>query len=374
MEIGIIKEIKGGETRVAMTPQNVSRLLKSDKGHRIYIERYAGLAAGYHDEDYITSGAKILPTAKEIFNNSRLIVHVKEPQFSEYELLNKQHILFTYLHLSANLEITKNLINTGCTAFAYETLTDNQGRLPLLAPMSRVAGKMAFVYALYLSQSKTGGTGKYPGSINSKTFSKVVIIGGGNAGISSAESFTGIGADVAIIEKNPEKRLMLKEKFPMTTVSDCNELRLNIQDADIIIGSILAPGAKAEKMIGMDDIKTMKKGAVIIDICIDQGGITEVSRPTSIDDPYYSIGNILLCCIPNIPATVPNTSTNLLTDTTIPYISQLADKDLDILKTSEEFRSSLNIHKGKCVHKTVAESLGIKYTPIDLFFPYQNKD
>lgn len=363
MKIGVLKEIKTLEGRVALTPLGVQKILKTNPGsHEIFVQTQAGIKSGFSDDEYVNAGAKILPTAEAVYAAATLIVHVKEPLPPEFHLLRKEHILFTYLHLAPEPELTKKLMEIGCTAFAYETLELQDHSLPLLAPMSAVAGKMAFVYGLYCSQKNAGGQGIYLGQIDGKTKAKCLIIGGGYVGVNSAESFLGIGAKVTIIEKNPKRRTKLEKQFPNATILPDTELKSQLLDADIVIGAVLVAGAKAPKLITKEDIKKMKKGAVIVDISIDQGGLTEVSRATSIEKPTYIVDDVVLCCIPNIPGTVPRTSTDLLTSATLSYVIRLANEGLDVIKSDLQFQTALNIYKGKCTNKLVADAVGVDFT------------
>lgn len=362
MKIGVVKEIKILEGRVALTPNGIKEILESNPGkHEVYVQSNAGVDAGFSDIEYVEAGARIVPTAKEVYDRATMLVHVKEPLPPELPLLKREHILFTYLHLAPEPELTKKLLEIGSVCFAYETLEDNGG-LPLLAPMSKVAGKMAFVYALYSSQKSTGGMGVYLGEIDGKSSRRCLIIGGGSVGGNSAESFLGIGADVVIIEKNPDRRAELETKYPKATILPDTELRNQLPLADVVIGAVLVAGAQAPKLISRNDLKLMKKGAVLVDISIDQGGICSESRATSIKDPTYMVDDIVLCCIPNIPGTVPRTSTELLTEATLPYVIQLANTGLDVIKTSRQFQTALNIYKGKCTNKPVADAVGVEYT------------
>ncbi|MHA1728401.1 MAG: alanine dehydrogenase [Promethearchaeota archaeon] len=370
MKIGVLKEIKILEGRVALTPHGVHEILESKLGsHEVYVQTKAGMNAGFSDEEYKEVGAVILQSAKEVWDQSTLIVHVKEPLQPEFQYIQSYHILFTYLHLAAESVLTKKLMELGCIAFAYETLESENHSLPLLAPMSKVAGKMAFVYGLYCSQKKTGGRGVYVGQIDGKSSAKCLIIGGGVVGVNSAESFIGIGVDVTIIEKNSERRQKLQEQFPTATILPDTDLKKELPKADIVIGAVLIHGAKAPKLISKEDIRKMKKGAVIVDISIDQGGITEVSKPTSIENPTYEFEGILLCCIPNIPGTVPKTSTELLTEATLPYIIQLANEGTSVIKSSRAFQTALNIYNGKCTNQPVAKAVRVEFTdPLSLDF------
>jgi alanine dehydrogenase len=364
MRIGIIKEIKIGEGRVAMTPNGVKTVLSSGK-HQIYVETHAGETSGFSDQEYHEAGAKILPSAENVFQEAQLIVHVKEPLPNEYNYIRSDHIIFTYLHLAPEPELTRKLLEKKCTCFAYETLETKEGKLPLLAPMSKVAGKMAFVYSVYCQQRLTGGQGIYLGQIDGIPHGRALIIGGGVVGINAAESFVGIGSEVVIIEKKPAQRMYLQQKFPTALVSSEDALREELSKADVIIGAVLVPGAKAPHLIKSQDFSLIKKRAVIVDISIDQGGITDVSRPTSIQNPTYVIDDVIMTCIPNIPGTVPRTSTTLLTEATLPYVIKLANKGIEIIREDKEFQSALNIFDGKCTNKHVAEDTGLTYTPID---------
>jgi alanine dehydrogenase len=366
MDIGLIKEIKNGEGRVALTPQGIKEILgTSPSKHRIFVEHNAGEYSGFSDAEYKSAGATILSTAKEVCAQAKMIVHVKEPLEPELPYLRKDHILFTYLHLAPEPELTHKLMEIGCTCFAYETLEGSDHSLPLLAPMSAVAGKMAFVYALYAQQRKAGGQGIYLGQIDGKLSGNILIIGGGVVGQHAAEPFIGIGANVVIIEKVPQRREMLQKKFPAAKILPDTALIDELAKADVIVGAVLIPGAKAPKLIRKQDFHLIKKKAVIVDISIDQGGITDVSHATSIQDPTYTVDDVVMVCIPNIPGTVPRTSTQLLTIATLPYIKRLADKGLAIIKDDPAFQTALNLRDGKCTNRAVAEGTGVPYTPFD---------
>ncbi len=363
MNIGVIKEIKTAEMRVALTPEGVRQILASGK-HTIYIEQNAGKMAGFADEEYKKAGAEIIQTAKEVYKNASLLVHVKEPLPKEYALLRADHIFFSYLHLAAAPELTKKLMSIGLTGFAYETLEDAQHNLPCLAPMSKVAGKIAFTYALYFQQKIQGGKGIFLGAIDGKPLGNCVIIGGGILGISTAECFSGIGANLTIVEVSPEKRKSLKQRFPTATIISTDDLGKVITQADVIIGAALIPGAKAPILISKQQIQQLKPGTMIIDLSIDQGGITELSRPTSIKEPIFSYNDIMFCCIPNIPGTLPRTSTQLLTQATLPYVIELANQGLDVIRSNRSFQTALNIYQGSCTNKGVAEAVGVPFRDI----------
>lgn len=364
MNIGVLKEIKQGETRVGLTPEGVRQILEAGSGkHSIFVEQHAGELSGFSDAEYSAAGAKILSTAKEVYKNSMLLVHVKEPLPKEYPLLRPDHILFTYLHLAAAPELTKKLMSIGLTGLAYETLEDENHMLPLLAPMSKIAGKIAFVYGLNLQQTLLGGKGLYVGAIDGKAMGHCVVIGGGVLGFNAAESFIGIDANVTIIESNPEKRKSLQQQFPTATILPPDQLNTVILDADIIVGAALVPGGRAPILISTHQINQMKPGTVIVDLAIDQGGITELSRPTSIENPTFVYNKVLFCCVPNIPAVFPQTSTRLLTTATLSYVIALANQGLDILHSNHSFQTALNLYQGACTNKAVADAVGVPYHP-----------
>jgi alanine dehydrogenase len=353
MNIGVIKEIKTAEMRVALTPEGVRQILASGK-HTIYIEQNAGKMAGFLDEDYKRAGGEIIQTAKEVYKKASLIVHVKEPLPKEYTMLRSDHIFFSYLHLAAAPELTKKLMSIGLTGFAYETLEDAQHNLPCLAPMSKVAGKIAFTYALYFQQKIQGGKGIFLGAIDGKPLGNCVVIGGGILGTSAAECFSGIGASLTIVEVNAEKRKSIST----------DDLEKVITQADVIIGAALIPGAKAPILISKHQIQQLKPGTMIIDLSIDQGGITELSRPTSIKEPIFIYNDIIFCCIPNIPGTLPRTSTQLLTQATLPYVIELANQGLDIIRSNHSFQTALNVYQGFCTNKGVADAVGVPFRDI----------
>lgn len=365
MNIGVLKEIKQGETRVGLTPEGVRRILESGSGnHSIFVEQNAGALSGFSNEAYQNAGAQIISTAKEVYKKSTLIMHVKEPLPKEYPLLRSDHILFTYLHLAAAPDLTKKLLSIGLTGLAYETLEDDHHNLPLLAPMSKIAGKIAFVYGLNMQQKMLGGKGLYLGAIDGKAMGHCVIIGGGTLGFNAAESYVGIGANVTIIEINSERRKVLQQKFPTATVLSPAELNKVLIDADVIIGAALVPGGRAPILISKQQIEALKPGTVIVDLAIDQGGITELSRPTSIENPTFTYNKVIFCCVPNIPGVFPQTSTRLLTDATLPYVITLANQGLEILHSNHSFQTALNLYQGACTNKAVAEAVGVPYRPL----------
>jgi alanine dehydrogenase len=365
MIIGIPKEIKKEEYRVAMTPEGVSEL-KKDR-HTILIEAGAGEGSGFSDSEYLSADADIVdrPT---VFRKSDLIVKVKEPLSEEYDLLQEGQAVFTYLHLAPNCELTELLLKKKITGLAYETL-QKDGSLPLLAPMSEIAGRMAPLMGAYYLQKIHHGEGVLvTGAVGVKP-AKAVILGAGVVGTNAAHVCIGLGMDTVVINKGVEKLQRLDEMFmgrvktlPLTSHNIAEE----IKDADILVGAILVPGGRTPILITRDMLKTMKKGAVIIDVSVDQGGCIETSKPTTHDKPVYEVDGIIHYCVANMPGAYPRTSTLALTNATLPYIKLLANKGIEnALKESAEIKTALNTYKGEITNKAVAESMGIDSKNID---------
>ncbi len=362
MKIGTTKELKNHEYRVGLTPDNVMAYVAH--GHEVFVETGAGVGAGFADEEYINAGAKILATPKEVFDTCEMIVKVKEPEECEYDYLRKGQILYTYLHLAANKPLAETLLKRGVKAVAFETITDNAGNLPCLRPMSQIAGRLSIQEgAKYIEQS-FGGRGILLGGVPGVERGKIVIIGGGVAGTYAAKAAVGIDAQVTLLDINPNRLAYIEDIFgaSVTTLYSTEaNIRKCLSEADLVIGSVLIPGGSTPKLVRREHLKLMKKGAVIVDIAIDQGGCCESSHVTTHDDPIFIEEGIVHYCVGNMPGAVPHTSTIALANTTIRYGLMIADNGLEKAMTLDNgIRNGLNIYDGKCVNKNVANSLGYK--------------
>lgn len=367
MKIGVPKEIKAQEHRVGLVPASVKELTQA--GHEVFIEQNAGKGIHFDDNAYRAAGAHIAASAGELFTACDMIVKVKEPQAMEIQQLRPEQILFTYLHLAADKGQTEGLIKSNAVAIAYETVTDAKGGLPLLAPMSEVAGRLAMqVGATYL-QKHLGGTGRLISGVPGVAPGKVTIIGGGVSGFHAAQMAVGLGANVHVLERNPDRIRELNAYFgPSATVefSNSEALERHVKTSDIVIGAVLIPGASAPKLVKKDWLKDMIPGAVLVDIAIDQGGCFETSRATTHEDPVYIIDNVIHYCVANMPGAVPLTSALALNNATLPYILQIANKGWKgALKDNAYLRQGLNICKGEVTYRAVAESLNLPYAPLE---------
>lgn len=363
MVIGIPKEIKTQEHRVALLPSAVYQLAKH--GHQVIVETKAGDDIGFGDESYIHAGAEVVASHEEVFERSTLIVKVKEPLPSEYPLIRKDHTLFTYLHLAASRSLTEALMKTGATCIAYETVSVNH-RLPLLEPMSEIAGRMSVLVGGYFLGKHLGGKGVLLGGVPGVLPGKVVVIGGGTSGVNAARMATGVGADVTILEVDLERMRFLD--ITMSTAHTLYSTESSLLDllpgVDLLIGAVLVPGARAPKLITRDMLKLMKPGSVVVDIAIDQGGCLETSRPTTHDNPTFVEEGILHYCVANMPGAYARTATQALTNVTFRYIEALADFPLrEAISRAPGLASGLNIFDGKVTCKAVAEGHGFDYTP-----------
>ena len=368
MRIGVPKEIKNHEYRAGMTPAGVRELRES--GHAILIEAGLGAGIGYEDEEYATAGADIAVSPKEIFARADLIVKVKEPQLHECEMLNAGQVLFTYLHLAADAPQADALMASGATAIAYETVTDSHGGLPLLTPMSEVAGRMATQVGANFLQKAEGGRGVLLGGVPGVEPGRVVIIGGGVSGTNAAQMAVGLGADVAILDRSIPRLRMLDSEFDgrvRTLYSTAAEIEEQVLQADLVIGAVLIPGAAAPKLVTKDMVKAMRKGAVMVDIAIDQGGCFETSRPTTHQDPTYMVDDVIHYCVTNMPGAVARTSTLGLTNATLPFTLALANKGADkAMAEDEHLARGLNVKDGAITHRAVADALGKEFKPVNL--------
>ncbi len=365
MLIGVPKEIKVHEYRVGLTPAGVVEFIAN--GHTVIIEKSAGAGVGFADEDYTKAGASIINTAKEIFAKAQMIIKVKEPQKAECEMLRKDQLLFTYLHLAPDPNQTAGLIKSGCIALAYETVTDNEGRLPLLAPMSEVAGRMAVQAGMHHLEKAQGGSGVLLAGVPGVFPGKVVIIGGGFVGENAARIALGSGADVTILDRSLPRLKELDTIYgPLlkTRYSDKASVKELIESADLIVGAVLLPGAAAPKIVSKAMLKTMKKGSVIVDVAIDQGGCFETSKATTHQDPTFVVDDIVHYCVANMPGGVAKTATLALTNATLPFAITLANKGWkQACNDDKHLKNGLNIINGKVVYKAVADALNYDYHP-----------
>lgn len=363
MHIGVPKEIKAQEARVAMTPGSVAELVK--RGHTVFVQKAAGEGSSYPDELYQTAGAVLLETPEEIFREAEFIVKVKEPQPQEVALLQPHHLLFTYLHLAANKSLTESLIVTRCTALAYETLEVNR-HLPLLEPMSEIAGRMSAIVGSYHLAKHTGGRGILLGGVPGVAPGRVVVLGGGTAGVNAARVATGIGADVTILEVDFERMRFLDITMGGHTVYS-NEANLAdlLPRADLVIGAVLVPGAKAPKLITREMLRLMPRGSVFVDIAVDQGGCAETTRPTTHDDPTYEEEGVLHYCVANMPGAYARTATQALNNVTHPWTMLIADKGLTAAcATRPELISAINARDGNLTCAPVAQAHGLPFVKI----------
>ena len=363
MKIGCPKEIKNQEYRVGLIPATVKELTKL--GHSVFIQESSGIGSGFLDSEYESAGAQILSNAAKVFSNSEMIIKVKEPQAEERKLLKSDQILFTYLHLAPDPVQSKELIDSKVTAIAYETVTDGRGGLPLLAPMSEVAGKLAPQVGSWTLQKANGGRGVLMGGVPGVLPANILVIGGGVVGTNSARVACGMGANVTILDRSIERMKEIDDCFGpqiKTAYSSLETINELSKQADMIIGAVLIPGAKAPKLIERSQLSRMKKGAVLVDVAIDQGGCFETSKPTTHDDPIYEVDGIVHYCVANMPGAVARTSTMALNNATMPFIMQIAEKGwAKACLDNPHLKNGLNVHKGKIAYEAVASSLGEKY-------------
>jgi len=366
MIVGVPKEIKNTENRVGMVIAGVRALTQA--GHKVLVQHNAGIGAGISDEDYRKAGATIIETAKEIYDKSDMIVKVKEPLPEEYPLLREGQILYTYLHLAADERLTKALMERKIVGIAYETIQPADGSLPLLAPMSAVAGRMATQIGATYLQHDHGGKGMLLGGVTGVERAKVVILGGGVVGVNAAKMAVGLGARVTIMDVNVNRLEYLSDIFrnEVTTLYSNNEqIERAVTTADMVIGSILVPGAKAPKLVSREMVSRMQPGGVIIDVAVDQGGSVETCRPTSHEHPTYTVDRIIHYAVPNMPGAVPRTSTYALTNVTLKYALMIANLGWrDAINKDEALRKGVNILNGKISYKQVADDLGLPYEAI----------
>ena len=368
MIIGVPKEIKNNENRVGMTPAGVQEMVKH--GHIVYVQASAGVNSGFSDDAYKAAGAIILPTIEDVYASAEMIVKVKEPIAREYTLVRKGQLVFTYFHFASSEPLTKAMLESGAVCCAYETVERKDRSLPLLVPMSEVAGRMAVQEGCYFLERPRGGKGKLMGGVPGVKPAKVFVIGAGIVGTAAARTAAGMGADVTICDISLPRLAYLTDVMPRnvkTLMSSEYNIREELKTADLVIGSVLIPGAKAPKLVTRDMLSIMQPGSVLVDVAIDQGGCFETSRPTTHEEPIYYVDGILHYCVANIPGAVPYTSTLALTNATLPYALQLADKGWrKACADNEELRKGLNVVEGKVVYREVAEAWGLPFEPLSL--------
>lgn len=366
MIIGIPKEIKNNENRVALTPAGAKELVK--KGHTVYVQHTAGQNSGFPDSAYEEAGARILPTIEEVYGIAELIVKVKEPIASEYPLVRRGQVVFTYFHFASEEALTVAMMNSGSICLAYETVENPDRTLPLLIPMSEVAGRMSIQEGARFLEKPQGGKGILLGGVPGVKPAKVLVLGGGVVGHNAALMAAGLGADVTIADISLPRLRYLNEVMPAnvkTLYSSAHSIEQELPSTDLVIGAVLIPGAKAPRLITRDMLKLLRKGSVLVDVAIDQGGCFETSHPTTHADPVYEVEGILHYCVANIPGAVPQTSTWALTNATLPYVIQLADQGWK--RACEEnpgLKAGLNIVEGKIVYPAVAEAFGLPFYPL----------
>ena len=365
MIIGVPREVKIQEYRVALTPEGVTECVKN--GHTVFVEKNAGVGSSISDDDYIGSGAQILNTADEVWEKSDLILKVKEPIEIEYSRLRQNQVLFTYLHLAASKPCTDALVQSKTTAIAYETV-EVDGSLPLLLPMSEVAGRMATQVGADVLLKPHGGRGLLLAGVPGVAPGKVVVIGAGIAGLNAAVIALGMGADVVVIDRSAKRLAHIDEIYNgriKTLMSSTASIQNSITDADLVIGAVLIPGARAPKLISNADVAKMKPGSVLVDIAIDQGGCFEDSKATTHENPTYSVHKSIFYCVANMPGAVPVTSTYALTNVTLPFVIQIANHGWEkALKMNSDLAKGLNTHAGKITYKAVAEAHGYEFSPV----------
>ena len=368
MKIGVPKEIKPQETRIGLTPDSVKDLVLN--GHEVLVENNGGFEAGFENSHYKSAGAKIVDKAENIFDDSDIIVKVKEPLSTEIKMIRENQIVFTYLHLAAAKDLTEGLINSKGVCIAYETVTDQNGRLPLLAPMSAVAGRMSVQAGAHCLEKNQKGRGLLLGGAPGVDGGTVVILGGGVVGENAAIIATGMQAKVHVVDKSEKRLKELTQKFGDKIIpqqADNIDLKRLISEADLLVGGVLIPGAEAPKLVTKDMLRLMKRGSVIVDVAIDQGGCVETSKPTTHANPTYIVDDIVHYCVANMPGGVPRTSTLALNKVTLPFLNKLAkDGYQKALRDDPNFLAGLNVCKGNVTYKAVADTFGYKFlSPVD---------
>jgi len=367
MIVGILKEIKTEENRVCMTPAGVEVMIQN--GHRLLVEKNAGAGSGFADEAYAKAGATIVATPQEIFEAADMVMHVKEPLPPEYDLIREGQIVFTYLHLAADETQTKALIKSKSVDIAYETIQKADGSLPLLTPMSEVAGRMAIQEGAKYLEMIHGGRGVLLGGVPGVEPGTVVVIGGGVVGVNAAKMARGLGAKVYLLDMNLDRLRYLSDVMPANCfmlMSSPATVRKLVKQADVVVGAVLIPGAKAPKLVTRDMLKTMKDGSVLVDVAIDQGGCFETSKATTHGNPTYVVDGVTHYCVANMPGAVARTSTLALTNATLPYAVQIANKGWQqAMRENQEIKLGANVINGQVTYQAVAEAFDLEYTPID---------
>lgn len=365
MKIGVPKEIKNHEYRIGLTPASVRELVNN--GHNVFIQRDGGAAIGFSNDDYSNAGAELIVSAEEIFSTADMIVKVKEPQPEECKMLQENQLLFTYLHLAPDPTQTELLIESGATCIAYETVTDNEGALPLLAPMSEVAGRLSIQAGAQHLEMAQGGSGVLLGGVPGVAPGKVTVIGGGIVGDNAAAMAVGMGANVTILDRSLSRLRQLDDDYRgriNCVYSTAMAVEDHALESDIVVGAVLIPGAEAPKLLTRDVISRMKRGSVVVDVAIDQGGCFETSKPTTHQDPTYVVDGVVHYCVANMPGAVARTSTLALNNATLPFALALANKGgVDAMQDDPHLLNGLNVHRGLVTYEAVAEALGYDYTP-----------
>ncbi|HDI51211.1 MAG TPA: alanine dehydrogenase [Bacteroidetes bacterium] len=367
MVVGVLKEIKADENRVALLPAGAAQLRLH--GHQVLVEKNAGGGSGFADEEYVKAGAEIVEQPQEIYQRAEMVMKVKEPLPSEYALISPEQIIFTYFHFAASEELTRAIIKSKCVAIAYETIEESDGTLPLLTPMSEVAGRMSIQQGEKYLEKAQGGRGILLGGVPGVEPATIMILGGGVVGTNAAKMAAGTGAYVYILDVNLDRLRYLDDVMPanvITLMSNSYNIRGLLPRADLVIGAVLIPGAKAPKLITRDMLKLMKPGSVIVDVAIDQGGCIETSKPTTHHNPTYVVDGVIHYCVANMPGAVPMTSTIALTNATFPYALEIADKGYKrAIRENPEIKAGANIVRGKVVYKGVADAFGLEYLPVE---------
>ncbi len=367
MIVGLPKEIKDNEYRVGLTPAGVRAL--TDGGHQVIVQKSAGEGSGFDDTLYQKAGGEIIDSADDVWAKAEMIVKVKEPIAPEYPRMREGQLLFTYLHLAPDHELTKQLLERKVTGIAYETITDRRGGLPLLTPMSEVAGRMAIQVGAHYLEKMAGGRGILLGGVPGVPAARVVIIGGGVVGTNAAKMAVGMGAHVTIIDNNLDRLRELDDIFLSkisTLASSAYMIHDTVSSADLIVGAVLVPGAAAPRLVTRSMLKDVPNGAVIVDVAVDQGGCIETTHPTTHSDPTYYVEGVLHYCVANMPGAVPRTSTFALTNATLPYALKLANRGFfDAIRGDDGLKAGINTYAGHCTYQAVAEAQGLAYTSID---------